>query len=317
MGTILWIIGGVVLFLTFAVLLTAYICFYRVFYSPKRKLPGPDEYDIPDGEIYEVFREDMVNWTKMIRSMPHEDLEIKSQDGLTLRGKYYEHHKGAMIEILFHGYGGYSERDLSGGVERCFALGRSAILVDQRGAGRSDGHVVTFGINERRDCVAWAKFVAEKFGADTKIVITGVSMGAATVMMAAGEEDLPENVVCVLADCGYSTAREIIKKVIREMKLPAELLYPFVKLGGRIFGGFDLEETTPLEAVKKCKIPVIFIHGDTDDFVPCEMSRRLYEACASQKSFKVIKGAGHGLAFPVDKEGYVSALADFQRECGF
>ena len=308
MGTLLWIIGGAVLFLAFLVLLTAYICFYRVFYSPKRRLPGPDEYDIPDGEIYEVFREDMINWTKMIRSMPHEDLEIKSFDGLTLRGKYYEHHKGAMIEILFHGYGGNSERDLRG---------RSAILVDQRGAGRSDGHVVTFGINERRDCVAWAKFVAEKFGDDTKIVITGVSMGAATVMMAAGEDDLPDNVVCVLADCGYSTARDIIKKVVREMKLPADLLYPFIKLGGRIFGRFDLEETTPLEAVKRCKIPVIFIHGDTDDFVPCEMSEQLYAACASQKSFKVIKGAGHGLAFPVDKEGYVSALADFQRECGF
>ncbi len=317
MKEIAFVLGGVLLLLALLVLLTSYICYRRVFYSKKRHLPGPDEYDFPEGEIYEPFHEDMTRWTKMIRSMPREDIEMQTPDGLTLRGKYYEHHKGAIVEILFHGYGGYSERDLSGGVERCFALGRSAILVDQRGAGRSDGSVVTFGIKERRDCVEWAKFVSQRFGAETKIVLTGISMGAATVMMAAGEEDLPENVVCVLADCGFSTARDIIKKVIREMKLPANLLYPFVRLGGYIFGHFDLEETTPLAAVKKCKVPMIFIHGDTDDFVPCEMSAALYEACASQKSFRVIHGAGHGLAFPVDQEGYVRALADFQRECGF
>ena len=318
MEEIAFALVGALLLLAFLVLLTSYICYRRVFYSKERRLPGPDEYDFPEGEIYEVFHEDMIRWTKMIRSMPKEDIEMQSSDGLTLRGKYYEHHKGAIVEILFHGYGGYSERDLSGGVERCFALGRSAILVDQRGAGRSDGSVVTFGIKERRDCVEWAKFVAQRFGAETKIVLTGISMGAATVMMAAGEEDLPENVVCVLADCGFSTAREIIKKVIREMKLPANLLYPFVRLGGYIFGHFDLEETAPLEAVKKCKVPMIFIHGDTDDFVPCEMSEVLYEACASQKkSLRVIHGAGHGLAFPVDQEGYVKALADFQSECGF
>ena len=311
MGTILWIIGGVVLFLTFAVLLTAYICFYRVFYSPKRKLPGPDEYDIPDGEIYEAFREDMINWTKMIRSMPHEDLEIKSYDGLTLRGKYYEHHKGAIIEILFHGYGGYSERDLSGGVERCFALGRSAILVDQRGAGHSDGHVVTFGVNERRDCVAWAKFVAEKFGPDTKIVITGVSMGAATVMTVASME-LPPNVVGVLADCGYTSTKEIVKKVIRDMKLPANLLYPFARLSARVFGGFDPEESSAIESMKKCKLPIIFFHGDADTFVPCEMSIENHAACTSEKKRLVItEGAGHGLCYPKAPEEYVSEMRSF------
>ncbi|MBQ9079654.1 MAG: alpha/beta hydrolase [Clostridia bacterium] len=313
----LWIILGVAAGAVLIAFLIAFICFCRVFYSPKRKLPGPDEYETLQGEIYEVFREAMIDWVKTARALPHEDVEIKSFDGLTLRGKYYEHHKGAIVEILFHGYGGYSERDLSGGIERCFALGRNVLLVDQRGAGRSDGHVVTFGINERRDCLAWINFVINKFGADVKIIITGVSMGAATVMMAAGEQELPDNVVCVLADCGYSTAREIIKKVIREMHLPANLLYPFVKLGARVFGRFDLEETTPLEAVKKSRVPIIFIHGDTDAFVPCDMSRELFRACAAPKKFKVIKGAGHGLAYPIDKEEYLAALADFQRECGF
>ena len=142
-------------------------------------------------------------------------------------------------------------------------------------------------------------------------------MGAATVMMAAGE-NLPDNVVCVLADCGYSSAREIIKKVITDMKLPANLLYPFVRLGAGIFGRFSLEETSPMEAVKKSSVPIVFIHGDNDEFVPCDMSARLYEACTSvHKKFVTVKGAGHGLAFPVDKDGYLNALRAFQSECGF
>ncbi len=293
------------------VFLTSLVCFLMVFYSPKRKQLRDDEYEIPEGDIYEVFREDMIAWTKSIRSMPHEDLEITSFDGLKLRGKYYEYEKGAPIELLFHGYKGYAERDLSGGVERCFRLGRNVVLIDQRASGNSEGHVISFGINERRDCHSWVKFAIEHFGDDVKLIIGGVSMGAATVMMAAGEP-LPKNVVGVLADCGYTSAEEIIKKVVREMKLPPKLFYPFIKLGARIFGRFDLEETSPMEAVKKCSLPIVFVHGDTDAFVPHDMSVRLCDACkSSKKELITIKGAGHGLAFPVDRDGYVESLKKF------
>jgi CDP-diacylglycerol--glycerol-3-phosphate 3-phosphatidyltransferase len=136
-------------------------------------------------------------------------------------------------------------------------------------------------------------------------------------LMASGEE-LPSNVVCTLADCGYSSAREIIRKVIRDMQLPAELLYPFVKLGALIFGGFRHEEDSPMAAMGRVKIPMIFIHGDTDDFVPSEMSERLYEACeAPHKKLVKIHGAGHGLAFPTEQALYIDSLAKFQEECGF
>jgi fermentation-respiration switch protein FrsA (DUF1100 family) len=311
----LWIALGVIGAMIFLVLLTALICYFRVFYSPARHPLGPDEYDIPDGEVYAPHREDMIRWTNMTRTMPHEVLTIVTHDGLTLRGRYYECNPGGIIEILFHGYKGNSERDMSGGVERCFALGRNALIVDHRAAGQSEGHTITFGILERRDCLRWVDRVIERFGKDTKIILTGISMGAATVMMAAGEE-LPPNVVCVLGDCGYSSPREIIRKVIRDMKLPM-ILYPFIRLGAILYGRFDPEETSPVEAVKHCRVPLILIHGEADDFVPCEMSRAVYEACASQKKLVTIPGAGHGLAFPVDKEGYLRALADFQQECGF
>ena len=312
----LWSILGTVGALACLTLLTSLVCFFRVFYSPTRVPLREGEYDIPEGEIYEVHRKEIEKWIDMTRTMPHENFSITSFDGLTLRGRYYECQPGAPIEILFHGYRGNSERDMSGGVERCFALGRNALIVDHRAAGKSDGHIITFGIRERKDCLRWVDFVIGHFGAECKIILTGISMGAATVMMAAGEE-LPSNVVCVLADCGYSSPREIIHKVIRDMGVPTWLLYPFIRLGARLFGRFDLEETTPLEAVRRCRVPLILIHGDADDFVPCDMSRRLYEVCVSQKKFVTIAGAGHGLAFPTDPELYLRSLAEFQEECGF
>lgn len=305
------IIGGIILL---AFLFTL-VCFLLVFYSPRRKKLGDDEFEIPKGKIYEPYRDVMIGWTRDIRKAPHECLKIKSEDGLTLTGKLYEHSPDAPIEILFHGYRGNAERDLSGAVYRCHRLGRSALIVDQRASGESEGHVITFGIRERRDSALWAKFVSERFP-ERKIIITGISMGAATVMMALCEE-LPTSVVCVLADCGYTSPKAIISKVLRDIHLPVWLFYPAIKLGAKLFGRFNLEEASALEGVKKAKIPVIFIHGDDDDFVPCEMSEELYLACISEhKTLYTVKDAGHGLAFPKDEEAYLSAIRNFDMKAG-
>lgn len=303
---LIWVVVG----LSLAILLGAYICYHMAFYSPKRKALGADEFVIPDGSIYEEYREDMIRWAKETRALPHEDVAITSFDGLTLRGKFYEFAPGAPVELMFHGYRGSSERDMPGGAMRCFKAGRSALLVDQRASGLSDGSVITFGINECRDCLAWVDFAVKKFGEERKLILTGISMGAATVMMAAGEE-LPDNVIGVLADCGYSSPKAIICKVIRQLKMPPKLMYPFVKLGAKLFGHFDLEANSPVEALKRAKKPVIFLHGENDDFVPMEMSKECYDACASRKKLVTIPGAGHGLAYLLDKEGYLAALREF------
>ena len=287
-------------------------CFLLVFYSPKRRVLAPDEYELPKGEIYKEFHESIINWTKEMRALPHEELSIKSHDGLTLRGKFYEYEKGAPIEILFHGYRGSGERDLCGGLHRCRHLGRSALIVDQRAAGTSDGHIISFGINERRDCKRWIEYAVERFGEDAEILITGISMGAATVMMTLDEE-LPPQVKSALADCGYTSPKEIIKKVLCDMHLPASVFYPVIRLGARIFGGFDLEEASARSSIKKCKIPVIFIHGEDDNFVPCDMSRALYDACTSEKKMLyTVPNAGHGLSFPRDEDGYYAAIKKFE-----
>ena len=135
---LLWTIAAILVL----ILLAAFICFYLAFFVPKHGPIAIDDYSIPEGEIYEVFRDQMVGWMKEVRAMPHEDVYITSFDGLKLHGRYYEYAPGAPIELMFHGYRGNAERDLSGAVQRCFSLGRSVLIVDQRTSGHSEGNVI-------------------------------------------------------------------------------------------------------------------------------------------------------------------------------
>lgn len=303
---LLWILLGLALL----VLMISYICYRIVFYAKKGGPLGPDEYDIPHGKIYEPYRDTMIGWQKEVRRLPVQEFCITSFDGLKLYGNYYEHTPGAVIELMFHGYRGSAERDLCGGVQRAFALGHNALIVDQRTSGRSEGRVITFGIRESRDCRDWVEHAIGCFGPDVQIILTGISMGASTVLMAAGQP-LPKNVIGVLADCGFTSAKAIMQVVIRGMKLPPRLLYPFVKLAAWLYGGFDLEADSALEAMSRCSVPVIFIHGEADDFVPCSMSKENYDACISHKQLVTIPGAGHGLCYPVAPKQYLRVLAEF------
>lgn len=308
----LLIIGIVAAALILALLALCFVCYYVVFYSPSRKPLGEEEYRFPQGRIYEPYLEKMKGWMQEARAMPHELVSVRSYDGLTLRGKLYEYAPGAVIEVMFHGYRSDSERDMCAGVQRCFRLGRSALIVDQRGGGASDGHTITFGIRERKDCLKWVDFLIQKYGKDVRIILTGISMGASTVLMAGGL-DLPENVIGIIADCGYTSPREIIRKVMRQIHISPKLLYPFVKLGARIYGGFDLEETDCVEAMKVCKIPVLFAHGEADAFVPYEMSVKNYEACTAPKKLLKIPEAGHGLCYMLAPEEYRQALLEMEQ----
>ena len=304
----LWITAGLLAVLAAAVLIISYICF-RMAFLAQPAAPASDAIEFPAGKIYEPYYPAMRKWILEARAMPREPMQITSFDGLTLRGNFYELSPTAPIELMFHGYRGTSERDLPGGIQRAFKAGHSALVVDQRAGGKSEGKVITFGIHEHRDCIAWAEFMAEKFP-ERQLILTGISMGAATVMMAA-DKPLPPTVVGILADCGYSSPREIIRVVIAQMGLPVDLSYPFVRLGARLYGGFDLEEDSPEQALKNAKVPVIFFHGEADDFVPCHMSHTNYKACASKKRLVTMAGAGHGLAYPADPARYLEELHQF------
>lgn len=303
---LVWILVALVLL----VLAGSFICFYLTFYVPEKGKTPKAEFELPKGKIYEPYAEDMIGWMKEIRAMPQEDMEITTFDGLKLKGTYYEYAPGAPVELMFHGYRGTAQRDLCGGIQRCFKLGRSALVVDQRAASRSQGNVITFGVKEHKDCLCWVDFMRKRFGEDVKIILCGISMGATTVLMAAGEE-LPPNVRGILADCGFTSAKAIIYKVLRQLHLPAKLVYPLIRLGARLYGGFDPNDSDAPKALKNCKVPVIFFHGDTDDFVPWEMSRENYDACSCQKKLVLIKNAGHGLSYLMDPPGYLQALREF------
>ena len=295
------------------VLAVSFLCFHITFYVPHKKVYGPKDFPVPDGPEYVPFHGQMIAWMQEVRKLTCRELAAVSHDGLQLYGKYYHFADGAPIEIMFHGYRGSGERDLCGGVQRAFALGHSALIVDQRGAGRSDGRVISFGVNESRDCLRWTQTVIDTFGPGVKIILTGISMGASTVLLAAGQ-DLPKNVIGVLADCGYTSAEEIIKTVIAKMHLPPSLAYPFVRLGARIFGGFDPNEANATKALANCKVPVIFAHGAADDFVPCAMSEANFRACPTHKRLLTVPNAGHGLSYIVAPQAYLEAAGAFFRE---
>lgn len=303
----LWILAAV-----FLCLMVLFALFIWVFYAPRRPEP---EFPVPAGAAYEPYHDVMIEGIKRMRARPFETFSIRSHDGLTLSGRYFEYAPGAPMEIMFHGYRGSADRDFCVGVDRAFALGHSCLIVDQRTTGGSGGRVITFGIREYRDCLRWVDFAVDHFGPEVRIILTGISMGASTVLLAAGE-DLPPNVVGVLADCGYTSAKAILKKVARQLHLPAWFMYPAIRLGALIFAGLDLEENSSIEAMSRARVPVMFAHGGKDSLVPCSMSRENYDACAAPKGIFISPEAEHGLCYLAAGETYVCALRDFWTEQG-
>ncbi len=308
------------LLIFFIIILSAYALFFSVTYicyaivfKTNKLLKRQKEYYVPIGKSYRVHKDQLIAWQKEAKSIPCEKIEIKSYDGLTLRGKFYEYEKGAPIEIMFHGWRGNAERDLSGGIQRCFALKRSALLIDQRGQSSSDGYTITFGVKERYDAISWANYVYNRFGDSVPIILTGISMGASTVLLAS-ELELPPTVKGIIADCGYSSAKKIIKKVIKQLYFPVFIFYPIIRFGAKLYGDFDIESADCEKALKNAKVPVFFVHGTTDGFVPSSMSEDNFNACVTDKDILFVDGAGHGLAYIIDPEKYIENLKQFNKK---
>jgi len=268
-----------------------------------------DIYNIPPGEQYQAQRPRMRKLIEELAAVPYEEVFITNREGLRLRGQYYHRVDGAPVALCFHGYRGTSIRDFCGGAQIAFSLGQNVLLVDQRSCGGSEGHVITFGLKERFDCLEWIDYVLGRFGADTRITLYGVSMGAAMVLMAT-ELDLPENVYAVIADSPYSSPEAIIRKVCGDMKLPPVLMMPFVRLAARLCG-FSISGGGAAEAVKSAKIPILLIHGEDDRFVPCDMSREIRAANPEKITLHTFPKAGHGISFIEDQPRYQQLVLEF------
>lgn len=283
-------------------------CYNLAFRRDDKRLPK--EGSAPTGEQYDPFKEVIEKGANNILSASYEKVSITSRDGILLAGRYYHVKDGAPISIIFHGYRSTIGTDCNGGYSMSVRRGYNVLVVYQRAHRESGGKTITFGVKERFDCLDWIAYVNKRFGDDTPILLMGLSMGAATVLMATGLE-LPSNVKGVMADCGFSSPKEILQEVIKQKKYPLRITYFFVRMSARIFGHFDPEEVSAVEALKTAKVPVLIIHGDDDRFVPSRMSHDNYEACASAKEILVVPGAGHGLSYCVDAKAYEKAVEDF------
>lgn len=271
-----------------------------------------DVFSMPDTEQYNVFRAQSEKMIRDTLSIPYEDVFITSFDGLRLHAKFYAaSERKAPVQIMFHGYKSSAERDFCGGLREGIDGGFNVLLVDQRAHGESEGKYLTFGVNERFDCLSWASYAAERFGNDVKIYLYGISMGASTVLMASALP-LPKSVSGIVADCGYTSPKAIICSVLRDHHVPAAPVYAVARLGARLFCGFDLDSASAPDALRRSHIPVLFIHGDDDRFVPCRMSRENFEASAAEhKKLLIVHNAGHGLSYMLDRPAYLSSLHSF------
>lgn len=294
-------------FILFA-LLVLYVMFYIIF--RRNGSTNKDDRLTIKGEQYETYAEVIRRAVDRVLPVPYEEVSITSRDGLKLYGRYYHHKDGAPLGIFFHGYRSGPILDGNGGYLICERRGYNVLIVTQRAHGKSEGNVMTFGIKERLDCLDWIAYANERFGGKTPIILMGMSMGAATVLMAAGEE-LPENVKGVIADSPFTAPSDIIRTVMKDYKLPVKLMYPLARLSAKVYGRFDLEETSAREAVKKSKVPILFIHGEDDRFVPCHMGKECYEGCDSDKRILTVEGAGHGLSHCVDAKRYEACVDEF------
>lgn len=299
----------IILLITAAVAAASYFCYRLAFSVPKQSREAL--FEMPDTEQYAPYSAEARQMISDALEIPYKEAVVTSYDGLRLFGKCYIASADAPWLIMLHGYRSGAERDFCGGLKFGIDSGFNVLLVDQRAHGKSEGKCLTFGIKERYDCLTWTNYVISQAGGSCKIALYGMSMGAATVLMAAGS-GLPKNVACIVADCGYTSPKAIIKKVIREMHYPVFPTYALVRLGGMLFGGFDIEEYSAVQAMEKCNIPVLFIHGDDDRFVPCDMGRENHRHCRAEgKKLLIVPNAGHGMSYMSDKRAYLGTVSEF------
>ncbi len=262
----------------------------------KTKEPDPEQRMRGCGAIVR----DGVKW---LREREPERVEITSFDGLRLRALFLPAENAKCTAILMHGYRSDFLWDFAGAYKLLHDYGCNLLVPWQRAHGESEGRVICMGLKERRDCADWARYVEKRLGKELPIVLEGMSMGASTVMMAAGEP-LPENVRGVVADCGFcSVYREFAHVLTRRMHLPLHPILDTCEMFCKLFFGFGYRDADTTEILKESKLPLLLVHGEADNFVPAYFSRDNFEASAAgDKTLVLVPGARHGFSFLIDPE---------------
>ena len=245
---------------------------------------------------------------------PHSDVWQTSFDGLRLHATYFpaEQKQGkTKIVICFHGYTSQGMSDYIGLSDYYQKRGFAMLLPDARAHGASEGEYIGFGCLDRQDALGWVRWAIGELGEETEILLHGTSMGAATLLMLSGLP-LPEQVKGIVSDCGFTSPKEVFTHVLHTMyHLPAFPVIPGADLVNRKLAGYGMDECNAKREVEKATVPILFIHGEADTFVPCSMCDEIYEHCASPKSRLIVAGAAHAESYYKDMEGYEKALTEF------
>lgn len=274
--------------------------------------PDWDSREALEKTIYSEFSESLPRARQWLRDHRAQEVSVTSFDGLPLRAQWVPAERPIATILLFHGYRSHHLQDFAAIYGLYHAMGLNLLLVRQRAHGESGGKYITFGVKERRDVLTWIDFHNRTHGMDN-VFLGGMSMGASTVLFAAGE-DLPPNVRGITADCGFSSPADILSHIIRrDFHLPPRLVLPLMDVWARTLGGFSFYECSTRDTLARSKTPILFIHGRADDFVPCPMTRAGFDACASEKEIHLIEGAGHGRSYLYEPERLQKALTDFFR----
>lgn len=303
----LYFLIPVLILLAIAFGLSLYSYRYSFYQKPYEKTPDPPG-GSPNPYMAEIDR-----LFQALRERSYETVSITTWDGITLQGRYYHVKDGAPVDLCFHGYRSTPMTDFCGAAEMSLDMGHNLLLIDQRAHGHSQGHTISFGILERRDVPCWSKYLVERFGPETRIFVYGVSMGAATVLMSA-DQDLPKNVRGIVADCPFTYPKEVILDVARRQGFPTWLFWPFLWLGARIFGGFDLLAADAARAAANTHTPILLIHGEADGYVPCYMSEAVQKANPAMVSRHTFPNADHGMSYLADTPRYRALVEEFVKE---
>lgn len=254
----------------------------------------------------------------------HEDVYQTSFDGLKLHAAYFpaideeacrtEPAGRKKVAICFHGYTSEGMSDYIGLSGYYLKKGYAMLLPDARAHGQSEGEYIGFGCLDRKDGLVWINWVIQELGEDVEIILHGTSMGGATVLMASGL-DLPGQVKGIVSDCAFTSPKEVFTHVLHNMyHLPAFPAIPGADILNRRLAGYGMDECNAKREVAKAKVPILFIHGTNDTFVPYHMCHEIYDCCASPKKILVVEGAAHAESYYKDTEKYEQALDEFFAE---
>lgn len=246
-----------------------------------------------------------------LKELPHEDMFIQSEDGLKLYGMFFPCEDSKKLAICVHGYTSDGLKDYSTLALFYLNNGYNLLIVDDRAHGQSEGKYIGFGCLDRHDVKLWIYTMIGKMGNDCKILLHGDSMGGATVLMAAGLK-LPPQVKAVVSDCAFTSAKEVFAHVLKtQYHLPPTLILTIANQMVKKKAGYGLDECNARREVAKASVPILFIHGGADDFVPCYMVHELYDACQSDKKLVIVEGAGHVESCYRNPELYEAAIEEF------